>query len=250
VIELAKKQHYKAAFDLAREAERYLAGDPVLQQVWSDIAVERTSKTTPTGADIYYRDPRVSDSPWEHLGQSNSGPLRVPLGEYQFDMRKAGYVTVELFGTARFIPLNFALAKEGSVPADMVRVPAGEYLQPLALANYQAPETIRLGEYLIDKYEVTNRAYKAFVDGGGYDDARYWKHAFVGQGKAIAWNEAMTRFRDKTGRTGPATWEYGRYPDGQDDYPVTGVSWCGRPPTRSSPARHSRRSITGPSPPM
>src|SRR5262249_53546310 len=28
-----------------------------------------------------------------------------------------------------------------------------------------------------------------------------------------------------TGRPGPATWEAGKYPDGQDDYPVAGVSW-------------------------
>ena len=35
----------------------------------------------------------------------------------------------------------------------------------------------------------------------------------------------MAEFRDKTGRPGPATWESGDYPEGQGDYPVTGVSW-------------------------
>jgi dipeptidyl aminopeptidase/acylaminoacyl peptidase len=35
----------------------------------------------------------------------------------------------------------------------------------------------------------------------------------------------MAEFTDKTGRTGPSTWEAGDYPEGQDDYPVTGVSW-------------------------
>ena len=33
------------------------------------------------------------------------------------------------------------------------------------------------------------------------------------------------RFVDGTGRPGPATWESGSYPAGQDDYPVVGVSW-------------------------
>ncbi len=32
-------------------------------------------------------------------------------------------------------------------------------------------------------------------------------------------------FRDTTGRPGPSTWAQGEYPHGQDDYPVTGVSW-------------------------
>ena len=32
----------------------------------------------------------------------------------------------------------------------------------------------------------------------------------------------MARFRDSTGRPGPATWELGSYPDGQADFPVGG----------------------------
>ena len=35
----------------------------------------------------------------------------------------------------------------------------------------------------------------------------------------------MAHFRDATGRPGPATWDLGSYPDGQDEHPVAGVSW-------------------------
>ncbi len=35
----------------------------------------------------------------------------------------------------------------------------------------------------------------------------------------------MALFRDATGQTGPATWEMGTYVAGQDDFPVSGVSW-------------------------
>jgi dienelactone hydrolase len=35
----------------------------------------------------------------------------------------------------------------------------------------------------------------------------------------------MTRLRDKAGQPGPATWEVGAYPPGQDTFPVGGVSW-------------------------
>ena len=35
----------------------------------------------------------------------------------------------------------------------------------------------------------------------------------------------MAEFVDSTGRPGPATWQGGDYPEGQDDYPVSGVSW-------------------------
>ena len=35
----------------------------------------------------------------------------------------------------------------------------------------------------------------------------------------------MELFRDSTGRHGPATWQGGTYPQGQEDSPVRGVSW-------------------------
>ena len=35
----------------------------------------------------------------------------------------------------------------------------------------------------------------------------------------------MALFRDATGRPGPAGWKVGAYPQGEDDLPVTGVSW-------------------------
>ena len=44
-------------------------------------------------------------------------------------------------------------------------------------------------------------------------------------GETLTWEEAMAEFTDKTGRPGPSTWQASDYPDGQDDYPVSGVSW-------------------------
>ena len=35
----------------------------------------------------------------------------------------------------------------------------------------------------------------------------------------------MAELVDGTGRPGPATWQGGDSPEGQDDYPVSGVSW-------------------------
>ena len=57
------------------------------------------------------------------------------------------------------------------------------------------------------------------------DPREYWKREFVKDGEIISWQDAMLEFRDTTGRPGPSTWEGGRYPGGQDEYPVTGVSW-------------------------
>jgi len=225
VIELAKQQEYTAAFDLARQAERYLGDDPVLQQIWEDVAGQWTIESTPPGADIYVRNARSNESRWEFVGRSNSGPLRVPKGLLHASVRKAGSIPTERMIHAQSLPRRIHLDEEGNVPADMVRVQAGGLIQSLSFPSFQALDSIYLGEFLIDRFEVTNRAYKAFVDDGAYKNTRFWKHPFVDQGDVIPWKEAMLRFVDKTGRSGPATWEYGRYPDGQDAYPVTGVSW-------------------------
>src|SRR5262249_34381704 len=63
------------------------------------------------------------------------------------------------------------------------------------------------------------------VEQGGYRQRDLWKEPFVDGARTLSWEEGIGRFRDRTGRPGPATWLSGDYPEGQDDFPVTGVSW-------------------------
>jgi dienelactone hydrolase len=100
----------------------------------------------------------------------------------------------------------------------MVQVPAGE-------DAYRATRAIQIPEYWLDRYEVSNRMFKEFVDHGGYTNREYWKHPFVKAGRTLTFDEAMALFRDTTGRPGPSTWELGSYHEGQADFPVGGVSW-------------------------
>ena len=84
---------------------------------------------------------------------------------------------------------------------------------------------VRVESFCLDRTEVTNRPYKTFVDAGGYRTESYWKEPFVKDGRTLPWNEAMALLRDGTGRPGPLTWELGSFPEGREDYPVSGVSW-------------------------
>ncbi len=79
--------------------------------------------------------------------------------------------------------------------------------------------------FSIDRHEVTNRQFQAFVEARGYQRREFWKHPFIKNGQARSWEQAMTEFRDTSGKAGPATWELGSYPPGKADYPVGGVSW-------------------------
>ena len=94
-----------------------------------------------------------------------------------------------------------------------------------AAIPFGSARSVKLDDFWIDRFEVTNRQFKEFVDQGGYSRRDYWREPFVEAGRSIPWEEAVVRFRDATGRPGPATWKSGTYPDGQADFPVGGVSW-------------------------
>ena len=53
--------------------------------------------------------------------------------------------------------------------------------------------TIALGDYLMDRYEVTNRDYKRFVDSGGYRRKEYWEYPLVRNGRPFHGHAAMWR---------------------------------------------------------
>jgi hypothetical protein len=91
--------------------------------------------------------------------------------------------------------------------------------------NISVLDEVKLGPFLIDRYEITNRQFEQFVASGGYRRPDYWKQGFVKDGRKVSREEAVRWFVDSTGRPGPSTWELGEYPPGHDDYPVNGVSW-------------------------
>lgn len=57
--------------------------------------------------------------------------------------------------------LDFTLDKEDVVPPGMVHVRGGQF-------KWLNLGAVHLDDFWIDKYEVTNRQFKQFVDKGGY----------------------------------------------------------------------------------
>ena len=95
----------------------------------------------------------------------------------------------------------------------------------LTLTGFDYSKLVSAPDYYIDRHEVTNAEFKAFVDAGGYEKREYWTELFVREGQTLDWTAAMALFRDGTGRPGPATWQGGTYPAGREDWPVAAVSW-------------------------
>jgi eukaryotic-like serine/threonine-protein kinase len=231
-IQLAENNRNVEAFSLARDAQRYIPGDPILLKLWPRVTRSLSIESEPEGADVYWKPYAAKDVQWELLGRSPVKDARVPNAFLRFKIQKAGYGTFE--GTLtedawlqflREIPakIKIPLTSEAAVPPGMVYV-GGDPSFSLDLPMLRLID-VQLNNYWIDRYEVTNAEFKKFVDAGGYSKPEYWKEDFVKDGRKLSWQDGMALLRDKTGRPGPATWELGDYPEGQGDFPVTGVSW-------------------------
>src|SRR5207248_393119 len=120
-----------------------------------------------------------------------------------------------------FRAIQLVLDRAESSPANMVRVAGGKF--ELELTHMGSQPSFELDDYWIDKYEVSNREFKKFVDAGGYLDRKYWKYPFIKDGHQLSFSAAMKLFVDRTGRQAPATWEAVDFPEDKGDYPVTGV---------------------------
>ena len=204
------------AYRLAQRALAAARGDAQVAAAWAGTANAITVASEPSGATVEIRALSGKDEGWVVLGTT---PLetRLPLGQIRWRFSKDGYETREIVPNP--YPMNVVLVPSGTSPPGMVSVPSSDFELERSLT------TMKLPAFWIDTYEVTNRDYKTFADSGGYQKREYWTQPIVNAGKTLSWTDALALFRDRTGRPGPSTWELGSYPDGQEDWPVSGVSW-------------------------
>ncbi|MEV4287810.1 ergothioneine biosynthesis protein EgtB [Nonomuraea bangladeshensis] len=125
------------------------------------------------------------------------------------------------------------VVRDGDLPPGLsegpeeVYVPAGEFLMgtdslPWAYDNERPAHRVDLPAYWIDRLPVGNAAYAAFIEDGGYHDARWWTPE--------GW-----RWRQENGVFGPLFWtreggtwwrtRFGRTEPVPMDEPVQHVCW-------------------------
>ena len=212
---LGEQERFVEAFELLQRVRPLLEGQPEFQRLWSTLTFSVGITTEPSGATVSWRPYAARTARWTLAGTAPLD-LRVPLGLLRLRVEKVGFEPVEVArsgGRAISVDLKDSL----DVPQGMVFVPAGQ------VNIGGAP--VRRGSFWLDRFEVTNRRYKSFVDAGGYRDSKYWKEPFRHGDRELSFRDAMDLLTDKTGQPGPSTWELSTYPDGQGDHPVGGISW-------------------------
>lgn len=223
ILQLADAQEFQAAFNLATKAEEYLPKDPALSNAWPKFSSMISVRTVPPDASVYLKEYSAVDQEWKPSGQTPIDRLRLPRGRYRMKIAKDGFMESLIAFASEDGAIDLELAKVEEYPAGMVFVKGGAYRPVNIVADYISG--VDLEDFLIDKYEVTNKDFMRFVENGGYRKRDYWKQPFFKAGRILTWDEAMVEFVDKTGRPGPASWEAGDFPPGQENYPVGGLSW-------------------------
>jgi formylglycine-generating enzyme required for sulfatase activity/dienelactone hydrolase len=218
IEELITEEQTLEAYRRAEQVEGLLADDPEFQRLLSKVAVGIAIATVPPGATVFAKPYDQPDAEWERIGETPIENHRTAAVFMRWKVEKTGYETVvDVQIPGNVVPpdwslvtetLEWTLAETGNVHEGMVRVP-----------------TTDRPAFWVDKYEVTHRQFKEFVDAGGYRNADYWKNEFADGDNVLSFDQATDRFVDRTGLPGPSTWEGGEYARGQDDFPVTGVSW-------------------------
>lgn len=227
ITKLTDEGKYSEAVALAFQAEKYIPNDPILKTLWTSISVKVSIQTSPPGADIFMEDYKTAGEHWKKVGTTPIKDLKVPKGYYRCKISKNGYREILAVIPRGFFQRQFSVSYSlndlNNIPMDMVYVPG---LKQDPLSAVASVETVPIQQsYWMDQYEVSNKEFKKFVDAGGYRNQKYWKVPFIKDGRELSFDEALKYFHDATGRPGPLQWEVGSYAHGEDDYPVTGVSW-------------------------
>ena len=234
---LIEKDDYIPAFDLASRIEAVVPSDPRLEALEPSFAARINLDSEPAGAEVFYRRYAGSESEWRPIGRTPLTGVSLPMGIGLWKLEHPSRATAVLAmrnpsmqlrndrdpqvrAEAEGIDFTLQLADAATSPGEMVLVPATNL--PIALVSDDA--AVELPSFFIDRYEVTNREFKEFVDAGGYANAALWRDLPSGDA-TIDWQDTVRSSCDATGRPGPATWEAGSYRDGTAHHPVTGVSW-------------------------
>ncbi len=229
LVRLIDEDNYAAAFALARQNEEDFDNDPTLAALWPQMTLFVTIETEPAAADVSFRSFGAPDAPWQALGTTPVEAARIPRDAFWIRIERQGYEPIEellpppVLEYAGDSVLSYSFTLDEERGDGMVRVPAGMLWIPYA--GFETKPAFQSPGYLIDRDEVTNEQFKQFVDEGGYRTSELWKHGFVREGQELTWEEAMAEFRDSSNRPGPSTWSAGTYPEGQESFPVAGVSW-------------------------
>lgn len=234
ILQFIEEERFLDAFTLASSIEKDQPNNTVLQELWAEFSAIGSVISEPEGAEVWISEYFSPSGEMILLGNTPLENIRIPRGIFSVELRKEGFLPRTILAANPYFSFgNFPPYPDiPPIPIMLVSSSQSDDLLPvsdieLGLGVYGlTSDQLKLGEYEIGKFEVTNQQFKEFIDDGGYETPAYWEDLeFLKDGVEISFEEAIELFVDTTGRAAPAGWELGSYPLTEGQNPVTGISW-------------------------
>ncbi len=225
VIALAEKGDFLEAFLQIKglSDKAVLQQDFVFRKMWQELSATVSFPQLPNGTTLHVARSEGKRTTWVRLGKTPS-LFDVPKGYARIRLEHPDYIAreigLDLSEDFEIIQKGLLEPREQNKPG-MLFIPAASE----SMTEVFSGDLISHG-FWVDQCEVTNEAFLEFIADGGYENGAYWQHLeIVRDGETINWREAVSMFKDRTGEPGPANWANGKFPDGEANFPVDGVSW-------------------------
>jgi len=225
LVDLSKNRKYTAALDLATSDRLNDVINNKLKEAFKLFSFNADIELEQSGVEVFYKPNNKLESKWKIVGVLPLKNKLMPRGFLRMKFEKPGFYSLENivgFNYRSRLPKIKLLSKTPENNNEIF-IAGGNYT--LTIPGLDHIEAVEIGNYHIDKFEVTNLDYMKFINDGGYQNPVYWVNKFMIKEKFVNRETAMKMMVDKSGMPGPSTWTGGQYPKGQDNYPVSGISW-------------------------
>ncbi len=188
-----------------------------MKQVSGNLSIQSTPLKALVNLARIRSKPGLSTGEPMSLGRTPIEGYTLVAGEYQItmdleDMTPLKFLIHMIPGES--LQINRTLLIKNEELVGMVRIEKGV-----------SQNGISIPAFLIDKHEVTNAEFFDFVSAGGYREKKFWPENIIIDGLPTPWESAIRSFVDKTGISCPRFWSGAKYPEGEKDHPVVGISW-------------------------
>jgi dienelactone hydrolase len=218
ILDLINDQQTVAAYQMMQSLDPRIKADAAFEEIMSDLMLTTSLDKFPPNTSVKIRDAASDNDQWISLGRTPLINIKLPRGPIRIRFEKSGYISRDL---------QLKIPKAFDTSACSYLVPNEAQLAGMVwIYRNENEDGVPIEEFWIDRLEVSNEDFQAFVDAGGYQDPSFWEGInFTQKEETIPWQQAMGVFTDSTGTPSPAGWKNGHYPNGNAKHPVGGVSW-------------------------
>ena len=226
IHEAYEKGNINSVYNKAKVILEKYPDNSVIQSYFDKVTTSVNIYSSPSNLKLYFKFPNDTANTWMFIGNTPLENIKIP--QKWVDLKFVSSNN-EFFASSHPYYLNdndnlFILPREEIKEDKDFKLFLGRNIR-LKFPGIDHLPNVKIAPFLISKNEVTNIKYQQFVNNGGYTSPQYWDFPITIDGKTYTFENTVVKFVGDFGKVGPANWSFSKYPKGQEQFPVTGISW-------------------------